>query len=184
MRPYLTFATVSRPLELRWTEDGRILFLRDQRGESKLFEIPASGGRCRQVAGGGWQSSSISIDENVQAAVVLSSYSWSPNELYYLDLVSTVNEQLSHYSDEYLTNHPPAWKNSLSSGKDYNWTAGCGCLRGLTAAGSTLWCWIYTVGPTALFTIPSRHCNRSWLLQVTWSWRSILGGLRPTAKIS
>lgn len=108
VRPYLTFATVSRPPELRWTEDGRILFLGDQRGESKLFEVPASGGRCRQVAGGGWQSSSISIDENVQAAVLLSSYPWSPNELYYLDLVSTVNEQLTHYSDEYLTNHPPA----------------------------------------------------------------------------
>ena len=108
LRPYLTFATVSRPPELRWTEDGRILFLGDQRGESKLFEVPASGGRCRQVAGGGWQSSSVSIDENVRAAVVLSSYPWSPNELYYLDLVSTANEQLTRCNDAYLAEHPPA----------------------------------------------------------------------------
>ena len=108
LRPYLTFPTVSRPPELRWTEDGRILFLADQRGESKLFEVPASGGRCRQLAGGGWQSSSVSIDGNFQAAVVLSSYPWSPNELYYLDLVSTANEQLTHCNEEYLAEHPPA----------------------------------------------------------------------------
>jgi dipeptidyl aminopeptidase/acylaminoacyl peptidase len=108
LRPFLSFPIVSRSPELRWTEDGRILFLGDQRGESRLFEVPASGGRCRQLAGGGWQSSSVSIDGNAQAAVVLSSYPWSPGELYYLDLVSTANEQLTHCNEKYLAEHPPA----------------------------------------------------------------------------
>ena len=108
LRPLLSFPTVSRPPEVRWTEDDRILFLGDQRGESRLFEVPASGGRCRQLAGGGWQSSSVSIDGNAQAAVVLSSYPGSPGELYYLDLVSTANEQLTHCNEKYLAEHPPA----------------------------------------------------------------------------
>ena len=108
LRPFMTFPTVSRPPELRWTEDGRILFLADQRGESRLFEVPAFGGRCRPLAGGGWQSSGVSIDGNAQAAVVLSSYPWSPGELYYLDLVSTANEQLTRCNEKYLTEHPPA----------------------------------------------------------------------------
>ena len=108
LRPFLTFPTVSRPPELRWTEDDRILFLGDQRGESRLFEVPASGGRCRPLAGGGWQSSSVSIDESAQAAVVLSSYPGSPGELYYMDLISTANEQLTHCNDKYLSEHPPA----------------------------------------------------------------------------
>ena len=108
LRPYMSFPVVSRPSELRWTDDGRILFLGDQRGESGLFETPASGGRSRRLAGGGCQSSGLSIDGNAQAAVALSSYPWSPNELYYLDLISTANEQLTHCNEQYLAEHPPA----------------------------------------------------------------------------
>ena len=75
LRSYLSFPTVSRPPEVRWTGDDRILFLGDQRGESRLFEVPASGGSLRPLAGGGWQSSGVSIDRRAQAAVVLSSSS-------------------------------------------------------------------------------------------------------------
>ena len=108
LRPILSVPTVSRPPELRWTEDGRVLFLGDQRGETRLFEVPASGGPCRPLAGGGWQSSSVTIDGSAQGAVVLSSYPGSPGELYYLDLISTANEKLTHCNEEYLADHPPA----------------------------------------------------------------------------
>ena len=108
IRPYLSFPTVSRPPEVRWTGDDRILFLGDQKGESRLFEVPAAGGQCRPMAGGGWQSSGVSIDKEAQAAVVLSSYPWSPGELYHLDLATSANQQLTHCSDEYLAEHPPA----------------------------------------------------------------------------
>ena len=108
IRPYLSFPAFNRPPELRWTQDGRILFLADQRGESALFEAPTAGGRCRPTAGGGWQSTSISLDGAAQAAVVLSSYPSSPAELYYLDLVSTASEELTDTNREYLREHPAA----------------------------------------------------------------------------
>ena len=108
LRPLLSFPTVSRPPELRWTEDGRILFLGDQKGESWLLEAPASGGPIRRLAGGGWQSGGVSFDGSARAGVVVSSYPGSPGELYYLDLVSERREQLTRCNEKYLAEHPPA----------------------------------------------------------------------------
>ena len=108
LRPFLSFPSVSRPPELRWTNDHRILFLGDQRGESSLFEVAASGGTVHELAGGGWQSSGVSFDQKSQAAVVLSSYPGSPGELYYLDLVGSSQRQLTHCNEKYLEEHPPA----------------------------------------------------------------------------
>ena len=108
VRPYLGFLALNRTPELRWTEDGRVLFLGDQKGESYLFEVPAAGGRCRPVAGGGCQSSSLSVDGAAQTVVMLSASPSSPGELHYQDLVSTASEQLTETNREYLAEHPPA----------------------------------------------------------------------------
>ncbi len=91
IRPYLSFPLFNRPPELCWTDDGRILFLGDTKGETYLLEVPESGGRVRPSAGGGWQSTSLTLDKGAQSAVVLSSSPASPGELHYLDLVSTAS---------------------------------------------------------------------------------------------
>lgn len=108
VRPYLSFPAMGRPAELYWTDDERILFLGDTKGETYLLEVPAQGGRCRPSGGGGWQSTNLCLDKNAQAAVVLSTFPASPNELHYLDLVSTFSEQLTYSNREYLEEHPPA----------------------------------------------------------------------------
>ena len=108
VRPYLGFPALNRPPEIRWTDDDRVLFLGDTKGETYLLEVPASGGQSRPSGGGGWQSTSLSVDKNAQAAVVHSTLPASPGELHYLDGVSTASKQLTDVNREYLEDHPPA----------------------------------------------------------------------------
>jgi len=108
IRPYLTFPALNRPPEICWTEDGRILFLGETKGESHLLEVPGAGGTCRPLAGGGCQSTSLSVARSAQAAVVLSAFPETPGELHFLDLVSTSSKQLTDVNREYLQAHPPA----------------------------------------------------------------------------
>lgn len=108
VRPYLGFPALNRPAEIRWTDDDRVLFLGDTRGETYLLDVPVSGGRPRPSGGGGWQSTSLSVDEGAQVAVVHSTFPTSPGELHYLDLVSGASEQLTDVNREYLDEHPPA----------------------------------------------------------------------------
>ncbi|MCH7606826.1 MAG: S9 family peptidase, partial [Chloroflexi bacterium] len=108
IRPYLSFPLFNRPPELCWTDDGRILFLGDTKGETYLLEVPETGGRVRPSAGGGWQSTSLTLDKGGKVAVVLSSLPASPGELHHLDLVSTATEQITDVNREYLAECPPA----------------------------------------------------------------------------
>ncbi len=108
LRPLLNFPVVTRPPELRWTDDGRIIYLADQRGESWLVSVPASGGDAQWLAGGGRQSNSAAVDTGARTAVVLSSYPGSPGELYHVDLASGTERQLTSSSEPYLVEHPPA----------------------------------------------------------------------------
>ncbi len=104
----MTFPSLNRPPEICWTGDDRILFLGDTKGETYLIEVPATGGRPRPSGGGGWQSTSLSVQRDAQAAIVLSTFPASPGEIHYLDMVSTASEQLTDVNREYLQEHPPA----------------------------------------------------------------------------
>ncbi len=108
VRPTLAFPAFNRSPDICWTKDDRVLFLGDTKGETYLLEVSAAGGRPRPSGGGGWQSTSLSVDKNADAAVVLSTFPASPGEIHYLDLVSTASEQLTDVNREYLDEHPPA----------------------------------------------------------------------------
>lgn len=47
IKPYLGFPSVMRPATLRWTGDGRIIYLGERKGESFLFQTPSQGGRVQ-----------------------------------------------------------------------------------------------------------------------------------------
>jgi dipeptidyl aminopeptidase/acylaminoacyl peptidase len=108
VKPYSGFAPISRPPELRWTEDGRVIFLGDRRGESFLFQAPESGGPCRPISGGGCQSTSLTLDQAAGAAVTLSSSPSDPGDLYRVDLASRVANRLTDCNRDYLRMHTPA----------------------------------------------------------------------------
>jgi dipeptidyl aminopeptidase/acylaminoacyl peptidase len=114
LRPYLGFPFVSRPPELGWTQDDRIIFLGETRGESFLFMAPAEGGPVRRLVGGGCQSSALSLDASARRAVVLSSSPGSPGDLHDVDTHSGAGRQLTNYNQEFLQEHPSAQMTKFS----------------------------------------------------------------------
>ena len=108
LRPYLGFPAINRSPEMRWTQDGRIIFLGDRRGESFVYEVAAANGPASPLAGGACQTNAMSVDRDARSAVVLSSDPYSPGDLLHIDLTSKVVKRLTHCNKEYLAESPPA----------------------------------------------------------------------------
>ncbi len=113
-RPCLGFPPWSRSPEIRWTQDGRILFLGDCRGESYLYQVSAATGKATTLLGGGCQSTDLSLDAGAEMAAVLSSSPGAPAELRCYRLApnaqppSQAPGQPAQHNREYLQQHPPA----------------------------------------------------------------------------
>ncbi len=108
IKPVAGYAPITLAPEMRWTEDGRILFLADSRGESYLVEAREGGGAPRRVTGGGAQFSAVSIDGRGERAVALAASPSSPVDLHLVDVATGSRRQLTDYNREYLEGHPPA----------------------------------------------------------------------------
>ena len=78
----------ARQPEIRWTDDGRILFLGESRGESYICQATAEGGVVRQLWGGGRLASGFSLDGHAARAVVASSTPASPSEVHAVDMAA------------------------------------------------------------------------------------------------
>ena len=94
--------------ELRWTEDDRILFLADERGESYLCEVSAAGCDLRKVAGGGASFTALTIDAAVQLGVVSGTTPSSSTELFAVDVAHGAVKTLTDVNAEYFEDHPAA----------------------------------------------------------------------------
>ena len=124
IKPYLSFPAITRPPELRWTGEDKILFLGEQRGESFLFEAPISEGPARAVSGGGGQSTSLTLDQAARKAVVLASSPSTPGDLHGIDLQSHASTQLTDLNAGYLADHPAAAMEKFSFQRD-GWEIEC-----------------------------------------------------------
>ncbi|MCH7606899.1 MAG: S9 family peptidase, partial [Chloroflexi bacterium] len=108
VKPNVGFPPINPAPELRWTKDGRILFLGERRGESFLYEIPDTGGASSPLTGGGSQISALALDAQATQGVVLSSSPSSPGDLHRIDLASHGSSQLTDLNQDYLSQNPPA----------------------------------------------------------------------------
>ena len=108
LKPAVGFPPINRPPEMKWTQDGRIIFIGDRRGESLVYEAAAANGPARPLAGGACQTNALSVDRDARSAVVLSSSPSSPGDLLHIDLTSKAVKQLTHYNKDYLAENPPA----------------------------------------------------------------------------
>ena len=108
LKPTLGFPALSRPTEMRWTQDGRIIFLGEKRGESFVYEVAAANGPASPLAGGACQTNALSVDRDARSAVVLSSGPSSPGDLLHVHLANKAVKQLTHHNKEYLAENPPA----------------------------------------------------------------------------
>jgi dipeptidyl aminopeptidase/acylaminoacyl peptidase len=113
-RPYVAFPSTGRSPDLRWSHDDRITLLGESRGESFVYRVSVSEGTSRsdgtprQLLGGGWSSSDLTLDPAARHGAVVSSSPASPADLYQLDLNAGQIRQITHYNQEFLADYPPA----------------------------------------------------------------------------
>jgi len=108
IRPYLGFPPVTRPANLCWMDNGQIIFLGESKGESFLFQTPSGGGPTETIWGGSCLSTGLTVDRQVDQAVVTATYPGSPGDLHQIDLVVGGSNQLSDHNGSYMESHPAA----------------------------------------------------------------------------
>ena len=109
VKPNVGFPPINPAPELRWTNDGRILFLGERRGETFLYQVPDIGGEASPLTDGGGQISALALDAQATKGVVLSSSPSSPGDLHRIDLTSHNNSsQLTDLNQDFLSQNPPA----------------------------------------------------------------------------
>jgi dipeptidyl aminopeptidase/acylaminoacyl peptidase len=107
-RPVTGFYPIMSAPELRWTRDGRILLLGDARGESYLYEVPATGGRPQPIAGGGFQATALTLDQEAGRAVLAATPPDSPGALYLVETSGRSMKRLTDDNRHYFEESPPA----------------------------------------------------------------------------
>ena len=119
LRPCLGYPGIYPPLELRWLrgdgDDGRIVFLGDSQGETRLYEMtPGSGGGSvpTAITGGGELLSGFAMDAVGRRLVVTGSAPTSPSDAYVMDLASKPGglnrHRITAHNDAWLSQHAPA----------------------------------------------------------------------------
>jgi len=94
--------------ELRWADEGRMLFLAEAKGESFLYEMSETGDDLRPIAGGDTLFSDLTLDAEARRAVVLSIPPTSAGELSLVDVEKSTQRLLVNENKEYFKEHPTA----------------------------------------------------------------------------
>ena len=91
---------------LQWTDDGRILFQGDSKGESFVCQVQATGGPVEPIAGGGVEMERMVVDaENSTAAVRVLPQS-SLSNVSTVDLATGEMTRVTDYNEAYFGQHP------------------------------------------------------------------------------
>ncbi len=98
----------ARQPEIRWTGDGRILFLAEHRGQSFIYQASPDGGEARQLWGGGRLAAGLSLDGQATSAVVSSTSPAHPSDIRLVDLGDGVSNVVSDPNSAFLARQPAA----------------------------------------------------------------------------
>ena len=98
----------ARQPDIRWMDDGRILFLGERRGESFLYQATAEGGEAGTLWGGGCLASGLSLDRDGRRAAVASSSPCCPSEVQVLDLPEGGSTPVARPNRDFLKRQPLA----------------------------------------------------------------------------
>ena len=108
IKPFVSFPPMNPGPAMRWTEDDRILFLGERRGESFLCEADANGGGVKTLFGGDRQTTGLTLDRKATRAVELSSSPTIPGDLFQVELEPGTSKRLTDVNDDYLSVSSPA----------------------------------------------------------------------------
>ena len=160
-RPATGFYPIMSAPELRWTADGRILLIGDVRGQSYLYEVPAGGGRARPLAGGGFQATALTLDQEAGRSVLAATPPGCPGSLYLVETSSGALKQLTDDNRDYFVECPPARLEKFSI---YREGMEIECRLWLPPTFDPInaipWCSTFTAGLIPPFTMPSTFRNR------------------------
>ena len=119
LRPCLGYPGIYPPLDLRWLpgeeDDGRIVFLGDSQGETRLYEMavnPEGGSAPAAITGGGELLSGVAMDAASHRVVVTGSDPASPSDAYVIERLAksceTSRRRITAHNDAWLARHVPA----------------------------------------------------------------------------
>ena len=117
VKPTAGYPPIVPPPDLRWTADGRIVFLAELEGQSYVYDVAVSGGRLRRLFGGGAQfaTACFAADARRAALVVLSPE--SSGDIRIGDLEQGTDSRLTVYNDAYFSAHPAARLEKFSASR-------------------------------------------------------------------
>ncbi len=96
----------ARQPEIRWTDDGRIIFLGERQGESYIYQATVEGDEASQLWGGGRLAAGLSLDGGAERAAVASSTPSSPAELHLVALDGPSASSLGDPNADFLRRRP------------------------------------------------------------------------------
>ena len=98
----------ARQPEIRWTGDGRILFLGEHRGQSFIYQASLEGGEARQLWGGERLAAGLSLDSKAARAAVASTSPAHPSDIRMVHLADGTSSVVSDPNSAFLARQPAA----------------------------------------------------------------------------
>ena len=98
----------ARQPEIRWTGDGRILFLGEHRGQSFICQASLDGGETRYLWGGERLAAGLSLDGKATRAVVSSTSPAHPSDIQLVELGDGASSVVSDPNSAFLARQPAA----------------------------------------------------------------------------
>ena len=98
----------ARQPDVRWMNDGRIVFLGECHGESYVYQASPDGREVRQLWGGGRLATGLSLDSKSRLAAVTTSTPTSPAEIHVVDLSDSSSSLVVEPNSSFLERHPAA----------------------------------------------------------------------------
>lgn len=94
--------------EMRWTSDGRVLFLAGHQGQTSLYAASVDGGELRQITDGGAGIGQVTFSAGAARAVTQNLPTDSAGDLVFIDLESGTSTQLTNYNHGFFEKNPAA----------------------------------------------------------------------------
>ncbi len=117
IKPTASYAPTVPTPELLWTEDGRIVFLAEQAGQSYVYDVAASEGSPRRLAGGGAQLANGSFSADGKTAALVALTPESSGDIRVTDLEHGTDRRFTGYNDAYFDEHPTATLEKFSAAR-------------------------------------------------------------------
>lgn len=105
IRPVAGYMPVTLPPEMRWTQDDRVLFLGDARGETFLCEASPYGTEVRKIAGGNSSIAGVTFDAGGSTVVVPLTPPHCSGDLHVINVEDGTSRQLTHENQGYFDDH-------------------------------------------------------------------------------